>query len=279
MCEMDESTVKGVSDLELVTSVPQKNPGPMIGGLRLRSAPGACVLFAGVLLLVGIGVAVGGYWPHRTRRPPSHHTPTGRTAAEKLRLVGPIIMGVGLFIFICANTLLYENRDRDWDRDRNQDQNQDQNQRLNAENQDIPLSIEWERPLDTNSTTYPEIEPTISRDTLTLSELNIHCLQEQMAIPTLKCSSPSDSSNSSQDNFDLDRASPPPDSRAIVTLTLPVIKLNNCLISCPEAPPLPERTYRTSVTVATVTKVGLAQIEHSTSALMKEFSYREIEDR
>ncbi|XP_072514969.1 uncharacterized protein [Salminus brasiliensis] len=272
MSGVDESTVKGVSGLELDTSIPEENPGPMIGGLRLRSAPGACVLFAGVLLLVGIGVAVGGYWPNRTRRPVSHHAPTGRTPAEKLKLVGPIIMGVGLFIFICANTLLYENRDRDWDRERDR--------RQNAESQDISSSAQSERHMDTNSATCLQTEACINRDALTLSELNIHCLQEQMAIPTLKCSSPSsDSSNSSQVNFDLDRASPPPDSRAIVTLTLPVIKLNNCLISCPEAPPLPERTYRTSVTVATVTKVGLAEIEHSSSALMSELNYKDTEAR
>ncbi|XP_010134840.1 PREDICTED: transmembrane protein 200B, partial [Buceros rhinoceros silvestris] len=28
-----------------------------------------------------------------------------------LKLIGPVIMGIGLFIFICANTMLYENRD------------------------------------------------------------------------------------------------------------------------------------------------------------------------
>ncbi|XP_009988718.1 PREDICTED: transmembrane protein 200B, partial [Tauraco erythrolophus] len=31
--------------------------------------------------------------------------------SEKLKLIGPVIMGIGLFIFICANTMLYENRD------------------------------------------------------------------------------------------------------------------------------------------------------------------------
>ncbi|KAI4883614.1 hypothetical protein NFI96_000835 [Prochilodus magdalenae] len=262
MSGVDESTVKGMSGLESDTSVPQENPGSVIGGLRLRSAPGACVLFAGVLLLVGIGVAVGGYWPHRTRRPVSHHPPTGRTPSEKLKLVGPIIMGVGLFIFICANTLLYENRDRDWDRHRYR--------RRNTESKGNPSP--------TNSTRYLQPESSINSDALALSELNIHCLQEGMAIPTLKCSSPSsDSCNSSLVNFDLDKQSPPLDDRGIVTLTLPVIKLNNCLINGPEAPPLPERTYRAKVAVATV---GSAQIEHSNeSGLMREYKYTEIEDR
>ncbi|KAJ8373222.1 hypothetical protein AAFF_G00267140 [Aldrovandia affinis] len=33
-----------------------------------------------------------------------------------MKLIGPIVMGVGLFIFICANTMLYENRDRETQR-------------------------------------------------------------------------------------------------------------------------------------------------------------------
>ncbi|XP_017559367.2 transmembrane protein 200A [Pygocentrus nattereri] len=266
----DESTVKGVSGLESDTSVPQENPGPVVGRLRLRSAPGACVLFAGVLLLVGIGVAVGGYWPHRTRRPVSHHPPTGRTPAEKLKLVGPIIMGVGLFIFICANTLLYENRDRDWDRHR----------RRNTGSKENSLPTQSEKYGDTSSVRYLQPETSLNRDSLVLSDFNIYCLQEGMTIPTLKCSSPSsDSCNSSQVNFDLDKQSPPTDGRGVVTLTLPVIKLNNCLISCPEAPPLPERTYQTRVAVATVTNVGSTQIEPPSLVLMRECKYTEIEDR
>ncbi|XP_066515538.1 transmembrane protein 200A [Hoplias malabaricus] len=255
---MDECTVKGMSGLESDTSVLQKNPGPVIHGLRLRSPPGACVLFAGVLLLVGIGVAVGGYWPHHTRRP------------DKLKLVGPIIMGVGLFIFICANTLLFENRDRSCGHQRRQSKKTKYKASL----------TQSERYRDTRSTRLPEVRASINRDILVLSELNIHCLQEGMVIPTLKCSSPSsDSCNSSQVNFDMNRASPPPEDRGIVTLTLPVIKVNNCLISCPEAPPLPERTYRSRVGVATETNLGSAQIEHPSSALMREYKYIEIEEQ
>nr|XP_006975640.1 transmembrane protein 200B [Peromyscus maniculatus bairdii] len=56
-----------------------------------------------------MGIAVAGYWPGRA----SHAPRTGRAHGphERLRLLGPVIMGVGLFVFICANTLLYENRD------------------------------------------------------------------------------------------------------------------------------------------------------------------------
>lgn len=31
---------------------------------------------------------------------------------ERMKLLGPVIVGVGLFILICAITVLYENRDR-----------------------------------------------------------------------------------------------------------------------------------------------------------------------
>lgn len=78
------------------------------------------------VVLVGMTIAVVGYWPHRG------HGGTGASAgntsvvgdmrrevaagrhvphSEKLKLIGPVIMGIGLFIFICANTMLYENRD------------------------------------------------------------------------------------------------------------------------------------------------------------------------
>lgn len=212
MSEMDGPTVTGVSVLESHNSLHQKDKGPMIGGLRLRSAPGACVLFAGVLLLVGIGVAIGGYWPHRNRRPAAHHAPSGRTPSEKLKLVGPIIMGVGLFVFICASTLLYENRDH----------------RLKQASQRND-TLEGRR----NSKSCSQPETNTNTHTLALSELNIHCLQGGIAVPALKCSSPSSASlNSSQMEFDL------ANSRDAIMLIPPVIKLNNCLERGPDAPSL-----------------------------------------
>ncbi|XP_053344021.1 uncharacterized protein LOC128514273 [Clarias gariepinus] len=212
MSEMDGPTVTDVSVLESENSLHQKDKGPVVGGLRLRSAPGACVLFAGVLLLVGIGVAIGGYWPHRNRRPVPHHAPSGRTPSEKLKLVGPIIMGVGLFIFICANTLLYENRDH----------------RLKEASQKND-TVEGRR----NSQSCSEAETNTNTHTLALSELNIHCLQGGITEPALKCSSLSLASlNSNQMNFDLQG------SRDALMLIPPVIKLNNCLVRCSDAPPL-----------------------------------------
>ncbi|KAM8975084.1 transmembrane protein 200B [Pelodytes ibericus] len=82
------------------------------GKLRFRSIPGAFVFVGVFLVLVGLTVAVIGYWPHRSDGPaPSVPPPPSRPHVERLKLVGPVIMGVGLFVFICANTLLYENRD------------------------------------------------------------------------------------------------------------------------------------------------------------------------
>nr|XP_009930610.1 PREDICTED: transmembrane protein 200B [Opisthocomus hoazin] len=92
----------------------------------MRSPSGAFVVVGISVVLVGMTIAVVGYWPHRG--PGGNGTGTGNTSvtgdmrrevaagrhvphSEKLKLIGPVIMGIGLFIFICANTMLYENRD------------------------------------------------------------------------------------------------------------------------------------------------------------------------
>ncbi|KAM9213714.1 transmembrane protein 200B [Leptosomus discolor] len=99
---------------------------PVKGQLRMRSPSGAFVMVGISVVLVGMTIAVVGYWPHRG--PGGTGAGTGNTSvtgdmrrevaagrhvphSEKLKLIGPVIMGIGLFIFICANTMLYENRD------------------------------------------------------------------------------------------------------------------------------------------------------------------------
>ncbi|NXD83825.1 T200B protein, partial [Halcyon senegalensis] len=97
------------------------------GQLRMRSPSGAFVMVGISVVLVGMTIAVVGYWPHRG--PGGTGAGMGNVSAlgdmrrevatarshvphsEKLKLIGPVIMGIGLFIFICANTMLYENRD------------------------------------------------------------------------------------------------------------------------------------------------------------------------
>lgn len=75
--------------------------------MHLRSAPGVWLLLGVVVVLVGMGVAVAGY----VSAAPKPAGGRGSTHTERMKLAGPVVMGVGLFIFICAATLLYENRD------------------------------------------------------------------------------------------------------------------------------------------------------------------------
>lgn len=77
--------------------------------LHLRSAPGVWLLVGVMVVLVGMCVAVAGY----VSAAPNPAGVRGNTHADRMKLSGPVVMGVGLFIFICAATLLYENRDHE----------------------------------------------------------------------------------------------------------------------------------------------------------------------
>ncbi|XP_074074015.1 transmembrane protein 200B [Macrotis lagotis] len=101
----------------------RRSPPELLGlraRLRLRSPSGAFAALGALVVLAGAAAAVAGYWPQRAGAAraangtaPAEIRRAGRLSgpSEKLRLLGPVVMGVGLFIFICANTLLYENRD------------------------------------------------------------------------------------------------------------------------------------------------------------------------
>lgn len=141
------------------------------GKLKLCSLSGLIALCGILVLLVGIALAVVGYWPkpspayregsfggsrhlpaqggaakNRSRGQPGAHggshpdtpranassssrgTPraapapvsagflfqlfSGYLHSDKLKVLGPLIMGIGIFLFICANAVLHENRDR-----------------------------------------------------------------------------------------------------------------------------------------------------------------------
>lgn len=77
--------------------------------LPLASAPGWWLLLGVMVVLVGMSVAVAGY----VSAEPKPVGRRGTTPVDRMKLAGPVVMGVGLFIFICAATLLYENRDRE----------------------------------------------------------------------------------------------------------------------------------------------------------------------
>ncbi|XP_072533281.1 transmembrane protein 200A [Salminus brasiliensis] len=102
------------------------------GKIRLYSASGFFLVLGVLILMVGIAMAVLGYWPHKDhqRSPESKLSSndtqlageqTGTVAqffeqhlhSEKMKMLGPFTMGIGIFIFICANAILHENRDRE----------------------------------------------------------------------------------------------------------------------------------------------------------------------
>ncbi|XP_026096774.1 transmembrane protein 200A-like [Carassius auratus] len=111
----------------------RKKEGVIQGKLRIRSMPGAFLVLGVVVVVVGTALAVAGYWPYRTHRSSVDTAEEGSSGSasgwglgskglfsaaslvhsERMKLLGPVIMGVGLFILICANTVLYENRDRE----------------------------------------------------------------------------------------------------------------------------------------------------------------------
>lgn len=107
------------------------------GKIRLYSASGFFLVLGVLILMVGIAMAVLGYWPHKDhqRTPENKHSGNVTQAAaaaaaqeqagkvaqffeqhlhsEKMKMLGPFTMGIGIFIFICANAILHENRDRE----------------------------------------------------------------------------------------------------------------------------------------------------------------------
>ncbi|XP_034017375.1 uncharacterized protein tmem200b isoform X2 [Thalassophryne amazonica] len=113
-----------------------KKDGVIQGKLRMRSMPGVFLVLGAVIVVLGTALAVAGYWPYQSLRSsilqpvegesiseaPTSEPSLGAEGllsttnfihSERMKLLGPVIMGVGLFILICANAVLYENRDRE----------------------------------------------------------------------------------------------------------------------------------------------------------------------
>ncbi|XP_015236127.1 PREDICTED: transmembrane protein 200A [Cyprinodon variegatus] len=112
------------------------------GRLRLYSASGFFLFLGLIILAIGIGMATLGYWPHNKAIPTgggnelkvekdvtnasqvvqdSSKQMGGALTrfleqhlhSERMKMLGPFTMGIGIFIFICANAILHENRDRE----------------------------------------------------------------------------------------------------------------------------------------------------------------------
>ncbi|CDQ62222.1 unnamed protein product [Oncorhynchus mykiss] len=102
------------------------------GKIRLYSASGFFLILGVLILMVGVAMAVLGYWPHTdalvaaNTKLSTNDTRVTREQdgkliqffeqhlhSEKMKMLGPFTMGIGIFIFICANAILHENRDRE----------------------------------------------------------------------------------------------------------------------------------------------------------------------
>ncbi|TRY84444.1 hypothetical protein DNTS_035811, partial [Danionella cerebrum] len=113
---------------------PKKKPRSDVvvvrGKIRLYSASGFFLLLGVLILMAGIAMAVLGYWPQKDQQKvqesqkiqkSANKTELGSVAlfldrhlhSEKMKMLGPFTMGIGIFIFICANAILHENRDRE----------------------------------------------------------------------------------------------------------------------------------------------------------------------
>nr|XP_020447191.1 transmembrane protein 200C [Monopterus albus]XP_020447192.1 transmembrane protein 200C [Monopterus albus] len=132
------------------------------GKLNLMSPAGLVAAVGVIILMVGISMAVLGYWPSQNQQEYKEHgrtgvyhanrisysktppvsanlthdkPPSGQSHAnstpdsspqcgflcdfldnylysDNLKVFGPLVMGIGIFLFICANAVLHENRDK-----------------------------------------------------------------------------------------------------------------------------------------------------------------------
>ncbi|KAM4040609.1 transmembrane protein 200A [Anomaloglossus baeobatrachus] len=101
------------------------------GKIRLYSPSGFFLILGVLISVAGIAMAVLGYWPQKeTFLTPEITIEVNKTQilketgmmvrffeqhlhSEKMKMLGPFTMGIGIFIFICANAILHENRDKE----------------------------------------------------------------------------------------------------------------------------------------------------------------------
>nr|XP_002193028.3 transmembrane protein 200A [Taeniopygia guttata]XP_030123760.3 transmembrane protein 200A [Taeniopygia guttata] len=102
------------------------------GKIRLYSPSGFFLVLGVLIAFFGIAMAILGYWPQKEQllgskdNPSVNETRTPRSQgsillrffeqhvhSDKMKMLGPFTMGIGIFIFICANAILHENRDKE----------------------------------------------------------------------------------------------------------------------------------------------------------------------
>ncbi|XP_055491721.1 transmembrane protein 200C-like [Leucoraja erinacea] len=97
--------------------------------LKLCSIPGLITAFGILVMLGGIAMVIMGYWPraYKISKTISQNATSNNMTAEtktleiisgflaqsdKLKIFGPMVVGIGIFLFICANAVLHESRDK-----------------------------------------------------------------------------------------------------------------------------------------------------------------------
>ncbi|XP_020646344.3 transmembrane protein 200A [Pogona vitticeps] len=102
------------------------------GKIRLYSSSGFFLVLGVLISFLGIAMAILGYWPQKDPfLEPEDSLSLNETQAagkeggilirfleqhlhsDKMKMLGPFTMGIGIFIFICANAMLHENRDKE----------------------------------------------------------------------------------------------------------------------------------------------------------------------
>ncbi|XP_042296106.1 transmembrane protein 200B [Sceloporus undulatus] len=238
------------------------------GQLRMRSPSGAFVMVGVSVVLVGMTIAVIGYWPYRSRsggsRPANYNgtdeikkevriLPHPILHSEKLKLIGPVIMGIGLFIFICANTMLYENRDMETrllmqrelcsmslslPQDTSQASSYFQRRPTPSTLQANTECVEGCYEVDLSSSGFQSYSSPMKKRTSNCSSKRVQTttqfLHHKSISPSLSLLSiHSDSGNVISENLVCPvthGTEPSFSSTTVNTLSLPLIKLNNCLL-------------------------------------------------
>ncbi|XP_062981787.1 transmembrane protein 200A [Elgaria multicarinata webbii] len=102
------------------------------GKIRLYSPSGFFLVLGVLISFLGIAMAILGYWPqkdpfleHESHLTLNETEVIGKEDgiiirffeqhlhSDKMKMLGPFTMGIGIFIFICANAMLHENRDKE----------------------------------------------------------------------------------------------------------------------------------------------------------------------